>query len=183
MTDAAQRKELIDRLYEATAKHFRDIRVTEIQKMEDRRTGGSAKFATADLAADAWDALELTDLTPLAEWVQANATGECWCMVDVPAVTKTVSKRVMTKPASTREIEEPAQYQTVSKKVLVEPSHEDRSPIPAETENVSRKELVTPSRVDWVHIDCQAKEPAEPAPKVKRMREPGINGWYTFQSR
>src|SRR5205823_2777020 len=35
------------------------------------------KFAVPDHAADAWDALDLTDLTPLAEWVRAHATGDC----------------------------------------------------------------------------------------------------------
>jgi hypothetical protein len=77
VTDAAERARLIDRLYEAVTLHFRDIRVTEIQKMEDRRKGDKAKFSTTDLAADAWDAIDLADLTPLAEWVKANAKGDC----------------------------------------------------------------------------------------------------------
>jgi len=54
VADRKERSRLIDRLYEATALHFRDVRVTEIQKMEDRRTGGKARFAVTDYAADAW---------------------------------------------------------------------------------------------------------------------------------
>lgn len=77
VTDAAERSALIDRLYEAVTLHFRDIRVTEIQKMEDRRKGDKAKFSTTDLAADAWDAIDLADITPLAEWIKANAKGDC----------------------------------------------------------------------------------------------------------
>lgn len=77
VTDRHERARLIDRLYEAVTLHFRDIRVTEIQKMEDRRKGDKAKFSTTDLAADAWDAIDLADLTPLAEWIKANAKGEC----------------------------------------------------------------------------------------------------------
>jgi methylase of polypeptide subunit release factors len=77
VTDAAERDHLIDRLYEDVALHFRDIRVTEIQKMEDRRGGGAGKFSITDHAADVWDALDLDDLTPLAEWVEANAEGDC----------------------------------------------------------------------------------------------------------
>ncbi|MBC7853605.1 MAG: hypothetical protein IAF94_09225 [Pirellulaceae bacterium] len=73
----SDRAQLVDRLYTETTKHYRDVRVTEIQKMEDRRTGGKTKFATTDHAADAWDALDLTDLTPLPEWVNAHAAGEC----------------------------------------------------------------------------------------------------------
>jgi len=76
VANAAERTDLIDRLYEVTALHFRAIRVTEIQKMEDRAKGGQSKFAVADHAADAWDALDLSDLTPLAEWVEALVTGE-----------------------------------------------------------------------------------------------------------
>ena len=82
--DLAEREHLIDRLYEETALHFRAIRVTEIQKMEDRRSGGSTKFAAADHAADAWDALNLTDLTPLAEWVKAHASDNCE-VVNIPS--------------------------------------------------------------------------------------------------
>jgi type I restriction-modification system DNA methylase subunit len=74
--DPKERARLIERLYVETALHFRDVRVTEIQKMEDRRGSGSTRFAAADHAADAWNALDLPDVTPLAEWVQAHTTGE-----------------------------------------------------------------------------------------------------------
>jgi hypothetical protein len=43
---ATQRKVLIDRLYAETAAHFRAIRVTEIQKMEDRAKGGKSRFTS-----------------------------------------------------------------------------------------------------------------------------------------
>jgi hypothetical protein len=75
VADPAERNALIDRLYEETALHFRAIRVTEIQKMEDRAKAGRSKFAISDLAADAWDAVDLADLTPLAEWLKASAAG------------------------------------------------------------------------------------------------------------
>lgn len=84
VSDATERSRLIDRLYEAVTLHFRDIRVTEIQKMEDRRKGEKTKFSTTDLAADAWDAVDLPDLTPLAEWVKANAKGDR-CQVVIPS--------------------------------------------------------------------------------------------------
>ncbi len=84
VSDPQERSRWIDRLYEVTTRHFRDVRVTEIQKMEDRRTGGSTKFAVADHAADAWDALDLTDLIPVAEWVAAHAAGDCE-MINIPS--------------------------------------------------------------------------------------------------
>lgn len=84
VTDPKERSRLIDRLYEETTRHFRDVRVMEIQKMEDRRSGGSTKFAIADHAADAWDALDLVDVVPLAEWVANHATGECE-LINIPS--------------------------------------------------------------------------------------------------
>src|SRR5208337_3925134 len=68
-----ERKALVDRLHEETASHFRAIRVTEIQKMEDRAKGGKREFTTEEQAADAWDAVDLTDLTPLSDWVRNHA--------------------------------------------------------------------------------------------------------------
>ena len=69
VTDPKERNELIDRLYEATARHFRDIRVVEIEKMEQRAKSNNKRFNVHDLAADIWDATELEDATPLAEWL------------------------------------------------------------------------------------------------------------------
>src|SRR5439155_8228121 len=56
-----RRKEMVDRLYKETARHFRQIRVVEIQKMEQRSTSGARRFGADELAADAWDAMESDD--------------------------------------------------------------------------------------------------------------------------
>jgi len=69
VSDPKERDELIGRLYEATARHFRDIRVVEIEKMEQRAKSDNKRFSVHDLAADIWDAAELEDATPLTEWV------------------------------------------------------------------------------------------------------------------
>jgi len=73
---SAERKSLVDRLYSETAMHFSDIRVTEIQKMEDRAKGGRRQFSPTELAADAWDALDLPDLVPLGDWLQNQSIGD-----------------------------------------------------------------------------------------------------------
>ncbi len=69
VSDPKERDELIDRLYEATARHFREIRVVEIQKMQQRAKSDNRRFSVHDLVADIWDAAELEDATPLAEWI------------------------------------------------------------------------------------------------------------------
>ena len=70
VTDPQERADLVGRLYEATARHFRDIRVVEIEKMQQRAKSNNQRFSVHDLAADIWDAAELEDATPLAEWVK-----------------------------------------------------------------------------------------------------------------
>lgn len=69
VVDTMERAELIRRLHEATAQHFRDIRVVEIDKMVQRAKSENKRFSVHDLAADIWDAADLADATPLAEWL------------------------------------------------------------------------------------------------------------------
>ena len=97
VSDATERDELIDRLYEATARHFRDIRVVEIEKMEQRGKSNGKRFRVDDLAADIWDAAELEDATPLADWVGQQPESDSLAIIleDRPA---TLSKDVMFLP-------------------------------------------------------------------------------------
>jgi hypothetical protein len=69
VSDPQERDALIARLYDATARHFRDIRVVEIEKMVQRAKSDSRRFSVHDMAADIWDAAELEDATPLPEWI------------------------------------------------------------------------------------------------------------------
>lgn len=68
----AERRTLLGRLYEATARHFRDIRVVEIEKMQQRAKSENRRFSVHDLAADIWDAAGPEEVTRLAEWVSRN---------------------------------------------------------------------------------------------------------------
>jgi methylase of polypeptide subunit release factors len=79
---AAERARLVNQLYKETAVHFRAIRVVEIEKMEQRGQTGSRRFNVQDLAADAWDAAELEDATPLVEWIAKRP--ECDASVHIP---------------------------------------------------------------------------------------------------
>ena len=70
--DPKRRIELVDRLYAATADHFRQIRVVEIQKMEQRSKSKTARLTAEELAADAWDGVFFKDEPALSEWLGSN---------------------------------------------------------------------------------------------------------------
>ena len=82
VSDSSTRSELIDRLYEATSRYFRDIRVVEIEKMEQRARSESTRLNVHDLAADIWDAAGLIDSVPFSEWVSKNSPSNV--SVEVP---------------------------------------------------------------------------------------------------
>ena len=82
VSDSAARSELIDRLYEATSQHFRDIRVVEIEKMEQRARSEGKRLNIHDLAADIWDAVELSDSLSVRQWLTESPRADAW--VDVP---------------------------------------------------------------------------------------------------
>ena len=82
--NAAERRALVDRLYVEVATHFRSIRVTEIQKMEDRAHGSKQEFKTEEFAADAWDALAIEDVQPAADWLRQRSTSHIEAY-DIPA--------------------------------------------------------------------------------------------------
>jgi hypothetical protein len=55
---AHERAALLDELYLGTARHYRQIRIVEVQKMEQRaRASGAQQFTAQDLAEGIWDSL------------------------------------------------------------------------------------------------------------------------------
>ncbi len=75
VSDAKEREKLCDELYHETAAHFRQIRVVEIQKQEQRAKAEGREFRTDELVADLWDSLEPEEKQPLAEWFAGQAGG------------------------------------------------------------------------------------------------------------
>jgi hypothetical protein len=69
VAQAGRRAKLVDRLHWETAFHFRQIRVVELQKAEQKKKSGTRKFSAEELAVDLWDAAELEELTPIKEWI------------------------------------------------------------------------------------------------------------------
>lgn len=107
-----------------------------------------------------------------------EVTGELMCLVEVPAEYKTVTKKVLRTPESTKTIEFPAEYAEVEKSViktpartvetvipaqyemrevtkLVEPAKEIRVPVAAVYEDVPTKVLVADGSYEWRSVLCK----------------------------
>jgi len=78
-----------------------------------------------------------------------HTTGDIMCLVEVPAVYKTLSKRVVKSPASTRVIEQPARYETIKVRKLVKDAAETRVAIPAKYETITRRVLDQSATHTW----------------------------------
>ena len=79
-----------------------------------------------------------------------KATGkdcDVLCLVNTPAQYRTITKRVLKTPASTKAIPVPAKYKTVTRKVLDRPASTKSIPVPAVYKTVKVRELVSPAYV------------------------------------
>ncbi len=72
-------------------------------------------------------------------------TGTIYCLVEEPAETRTVSRRVVRVPEQVQTVTVPAQYKTVTKQVLVDPGGVNQEPITAEYTDVSISRLARPA--------------------------------------
>ncbi len=128
-----------------------------------------------------------------------DATGEIMCLVEVPAVYKTVTKRVVKTPVTTRTIDEPAVYKNVKKKIvdnaastrqvaipakyktvkvtkLVTPAQEKRVTIPEEYQTVTRTEKVKDGHMEWREILCETNMTRNKITTIQRaLKAKGYN--------
>lgn len=99
--------------------------------------------------------------------VDAN-TGDILCLIEEPAVYKTVSKRVLVTPETTRTIAIPATYKNVSRQVVGTPATVRKVVIPAVTKTVKLQEIVEPAKtlaktIPAVTRTVQKQEVVKPA--------------------
>jgi len=78
-----------------------------------------------------------------------NGTGDIMCLVEVPAVYKTVSKRILQAPATTKVVEEPARYETVRVRKLVSDASESRVAVPAKYQEVTKRVMASAGSHSW----------------------------------
>ncbi len=82
-------------------------------------------------------------------------SGNVICLKETPAKMGTISKRVLSTPASVKKVEIPAKYTTKKVRKLVSPASEQRTTIPAVTDTVSKTVKISDARLEWRPILCQ----------------------------
>ena len=103
-------------------------------------------------------------------------TGRTACLVKEPAQYQTVTKRVVTKPATTVKSEIPAVYKTVQVKTLVKDAQTTTTKIPAVYKEVTRQELVGEGRMEWRPILCDTNMTRSRITDVQRaLKAKGYN--------
>lgn len=85
----------------------------------------------------------------------ATRTGQKVCLTKTPATFKTVTRKVVKIPATTREVAIPAQFKTVKVRKLASAAAEKRIAIPATYKTVTHQELVSDGFMQWRSILCE----------------------------
>lgn len=85
----------------------------------------------------------------------AGDDGYVMCLIEKPAVYKTVTTKMVAKGPSTREEEIPAEYTTVKKTVLKTPATTREVEVPAEYAKVRTTKLVTPATEKITEIPAE----------------------------
>lgn len=89
------------------------------------------------------------------ENLKASRTGSKICLKEKLAKFKTLSRRVVKTPATSRTIEIPAEYKFVKVRKIIAESQEKRISIPAKMQTVSKRVKIGEERLEWKRVLCQ----------------------------
>ena len=81
-----------------------------------------------------------------------GATGEIMCLVKIPAKYKTIKKKVVKTPATTKVVEIPAVTKTIKVKKLVSPAKVKTVTIPEVKKTIEKKVLDSKSEFSWIKV-------------------------------
>lgn len=118
----------------------------------EKRVEIPAQYQTITKRSQVSDARRLW--APAGAGADGKATGHQLCLAEIPARSKTVTRRVERSKASTKQVEIPAEYKTVKVRKLVTPAQERRIDIPAEYQTVSKRTLVKDGVLTWQAVLC-----------------------------
>ncbi|NNJ92199.1 MAG: peptidoglycan-binding protein [Gammaproteobacteria bacterium] len=114
-----------------------------------------AQYKTVDVTQKVADASFVWHEVHNMQEPATTRTGAKICLTKQPAVYKTVKRRVVKTPASTRKIDIPAEYKSVKVRKLVSKPEEKRILIPAEYKTITLQDLDKDGYMEWRSILCE----------------------------
>jgi hypothetical protein len=133
---------------------YKTVRVQKLVKpsAENRKTI-EAEYQTVEKRVKVADAKVSWNLSGMSG--DGEATGRTFCLAEVPAKYRTITKQVVKEPATIKKVAVPATYKTMKMKKLVAPATEKRIPIPAKHKMVSKQSKVSDARMEWRQVLCE----------------------------
>ncbi len=157
-----------------------------IQEQIEVKAAGTRLVCTPMVYKTESEQIEVAPAT--TKWVRRKADRNClsadpndclvWCLVEVPAKTEVVTRRIPNCPADAtingdkccREETTPGQFRTITKKVLKTPARVREIPVPAKMGTLTRKVIKEPSRTREIEI------PAEYGTRTRKvLKTPGLD--------
>lgn len=155
----------------------------EYQTVSDTVVDVPGHWAESTTPAEFKDVTEQVLVTPgRKEWQKVPCAkvplnsgelkGDAYCLVDIPPVYETRTKKITCKEACTQRTWVPPVYKTVERRVMVSAAREIDVPVEGKYEMRERKELVTPERWEWRWgNDCEPGE-VDMGPRADRPSPP-----------
>ena len=126
-------------------------------------------------------------------------TGQVYCLVEIPAETRTVSRKVLVEPERVERVPVDAQFVTVNKQVMVDrggveeratapqfrtiptqelvsPAHTVSTSVAPQTATVERNVLRAPEKYEWIEVVCDTNATTSSIYDLQRALE--IRGFY-----
>ena len=150
--EASKRLEVVPATYKTVTE---DVIVRAESKRMERVPGGFDEVSEQVLVTPA-HSMWKKGVNIVDEKTKKDENGDVLCLVEVPAVYKTVSHRVP-KPDTVREVVIPAVHKTVTRTVVDQPASTTEVAIPAVTKTVTRTVVDQPASSREIDIPAVTK--------------------------
>jgi hypothetical protein len=111
------------------------------------------------------------------------------CLTEIPAKYKTIQKKVVAIPASSKKIKTPPKYTIVKVKKIIKPAFFKKTIVPAEYKNITIERERTKGFAKWMPVVCQSNMTPTTVRKVQEaLKKAGfykgeINGVWSLDSK
>ena len=157
----------------------------------EERTAIPATYKTISITEKASDADVTWHEIHNHDHPTSTRTGQKICLAEEKAIYKTVTKRVVTTPASSYTVDIPAQSKMMKVQKLVTEASEERTVIPATYKEVETQELVSDGYMQWRSILCDTNTTPHRITQIQQALVTkgynpgpidGVIGWQTMQA-